>query len=474
MKDSVKDELSQSSQLSFDEINRDFLAITAGLAPQSRAVGGLYSGGSFRTRPGSAVLSDAARERSLSLARLAQREGLAIRKGAGPARLPGGREVAAPMPATYGRQRALFQWVKQNRLQLGAPLTVATYCAAYPSKGSKSFHALKSSPIWKRRMLQGIAYRKTGTVEGNEYFMSERRGKIELHADMVMTKGSKSYAHDRGEIKAWSMDSRKRFFDALLAVDWESIKSARLFVTLTYPNLFPHDGKVCKAHVDAWLKRVERKIGKVGFVWKREFQSRGAPHYHGIMVGDVAAWIERHESSLKLVKSWMRDEFFSTGGGLAAFGEELRRLWYEVVGSEDTLHAEHGVDVQVQRDPQRHAKYLAFYMTKGDQDKIPSRWHDVQNDKWYETGFTNPGRWWGFWRGEMLPRNVKVYQISAAQFVLGREAIAQVLHDGGFSRIMKDDEGNEMPLPLPDLRVSYIEFDDDKRAKVRDFILGEK
>ncbi len=55
-------------------------------------------------------------------------------------------------------------------------------------------------------------------------------------------------------------------------------------VTLTYPGEWQsvaHDGASVKRHMVLWRKRFQREWGEpADYIWKLEFQRRGAPHIH--------------------------------------------------------------------------------------------------------------------------------------------------------------------------------------------------
>lgn len=85
-----------------------------------------------------------------------------------------------------------------------------------------------------------------------------------------------------------------------------------------------------------------------------EFQKRGACHFHLI----VDKGIEE---------------------------DELKRMWFEIVGSGDSRHRNHGAHISPIRNTEGFKKYLAAYLTKEEQKKIPY---------FYE----NAGRFWGYTR----------------------------------------------------------------------------
>lgn len=88
--------------------------------------------------------------------------------------------------------------------------------------------------------------------------------------------------------------------------------------------------------------------------WFMEFQERGACHFH--LIVDKAI-----------------DE------------DELKRIWYEIVGSDDKRHREHGAHISPIRKPDAFKKYLSAYLTKEEQKTIPYF-------------YSNAGRFWGYTR----------------------------------------------------------------------------
>lgn len=64
------------------------------------------------------------------------------------------------------------------------------------------------------------------------------------------------------------------------------VQSGRVpaMITLTYPGdweVITRDGASVNRHIVLWRKRFERECGEpVRYIWKLEFQRRGAPHIH--------------------------------------------------------------------------------------------------------------------------------------------------------------------------------------------------
>jgi hypothetical protein len=133
----------------------------------------------------------------------------------------------------------------------------------------------------------------------------------------------------------------------------------KVFITLTYPEHFPCNGKETKAHLNAFLQYLRRK--KIKYTWVLEFQSRGAPHYHLI----VSDFIHKNE---------------------------LSQVWYGIVGSKDEKHLKAGTGIEAIKSKSHLYGYLSNYIKKLDQKTPPE-------------GFENVGRFWG------ASRNLLTFQL---------------------------------------------------------------
>jgi hypothetical protein len=79
------------------------------------------------------------------------------------------------------------------------------------------------------------------------------------------------------------------------------------FPLLTYPLAFPSP-QVAKGHFDQFTKRLRRRWGMVGGVWKMEPQERGAPHFHCLIRIPPAVCAEE-------VHHWWACAWFEIAGG---------------------------------------------------------------------------------------------------------------------------------------------------------------
>jgi hypothetical protein len=187
------------------------------------------------------------------------------------------------------------------------------------------------------------------------------------------------------QITGWSRKSRVRMCRALAEYDYTPIVAQDripAMVTFTYPGdweVVAPSGKAVKEHLRNWYRRYEREWGeKAAFIWKLEFQERGAPHIH----------------------LWMAPPLV-TGRSGARFREWCSAAWVSVVNHPDPVHrsrhhrAGTGVDILKgirARDPKR----LAIYFTKHSSPNVdgPKEYQHKVPELWHEPG-KGPGRFWG-------------------------------------------------------------------------------
>lgn len=165
------------------------------------------------------------------------------------------------------------------------------------------------------------------------------------------------------------------------------------FITLTYHNSWPEErpernkkGKLKphgrKRHLDAFRKRLERVYGQFPAVWRVEFKQR----LSGARKGDYAPHIH--------ILAWIPDDQRLRVKNRVAW------VWNEIVAPGDMEHlsvADHDDSCQRVRSWRGVNAYAAKYMGKLEQ---------LHGDTPYV------GRFWGTWRGEMLPISWATYSLT--------------------------------------------------------------
>jgi hypothetical protein len=162
----------------------------------------------------------------------------------------------------------------------------------------------------------------------------------------------------RGIITDFTKGSRRRMLRTMGKIKRSELP---MFVTLTYPGVWPKEPAVWKRHLKNFAARLRRRSKNVAFLWRMEFQKRGAPHYHLLVWG--------------LPESWTK------GQGLRDFRSWLAASWYEVVGSGDNRHLQAGTQCDKCQTIRGAFAYAAKYLGKVEEKVKPSGEYDWVLDK---------------------------------------------------------------------------------------------
>lgn len=210
---------------------------------------------------------------------------------------------------------------------------------------------------------------------------------LDVHRDMIKVKSQLNVGSpieqvaagsNRGMIVGFSRASRKRLIEFMASVRYTS---QLLFATFTYPDEFPEDETVWKAHFEALRRRFERKFPKYRAIWRIELKERLsgekagtiAPHYHMIIFTDKEGTpdirIDHYYSYGK-----MREK--CTSPVSREFEVWSRQAWSEIVNSGDKKHEMHGSFVVAVRNKRHAMKYVSKYVAKEDKDEfaVGRRW----------------------------------------------------------------------------------------------------
>lgn len=206
----------------------------------------------------------------------------------------------------------------------------------------------------------------------------------------------------RGEVTSWSSRSRLNMVETMASLDWGPVLEPGrpgwrpAMVTLTLPRdwlAVAPDGPAFKRLLDRLRRRWDRRWGDVAWVWKLEFQRRGAPHVHlYLAVGpgrDFAEWLSLAWTCAVFGLRVKRGEGESWGELVA----RVRGRYGDAVG--DHLQAGTGIDWAEgirASDPKRLAVYFLKRATghnvgarKEYQHRVPAEWAG-----------SGPGRFWGY------------------------------------------------------------------------------
>lgn len=165
--------------------------------------------------------------------------------------------------------------------------------------------------------------------------------------------------HDRKKITKFSESSgsRMRRYLRCCRANYKS------FITLTYPEGFPLDGRESKEHLRRFNQELKRRVERehksnigntqrFSLFWFMEFQERGAIHYHMFCT---------HDFNYKYIAN----------------------LWYEIVESDDIRHKQAGTSIErIKSGRHGTSAYASKYAAKQSQKIIPDF-------------VMNAGRFWG-------------------------------------------------------------------------------
>ncbi|KKC06252.1 hypothetical protein, partial [Mycobacterium nebraskense] len=213
-----------------------------------------------------------------------------------------------------------------------------------------------------------------------------------------------------GVITEWSRKSRSSMCRTFAGLDYSPLmESGRVpaMVTLTYPGdweVVAPDGASVKRHMVLWRKRFQREYGEPArYIWKLEFQRRGAPHIH----------------------LWMAPPI-SPGQSGRSFAQWLSEAWAQVVDHPDVeqkaRHRLAGTAIDVRNglracDPKR----LAIYFTKHSSPNLngDKEYQHIVPKLWRESG-RGPGRFWGVYR---LKKAVAVVEVDQDAYIAARRIV---------------------------------------------------
>jgi hypothetical protein len=179
----------------------------------------------------------------------------------------------------------------------------------------------------------------------------------------------------RDRVRGFSRASRRNLLLRLASINrraFKAFKGRMISITLTYPHEYPEDPDICKRHLKAFRKRLQREYGSFTAFWRLGIQKRGAWHFHLLL-------------------------FVGPSVGTAG---EMRRFisasWYEVTGKVSEGHLRAGTRVEVVKRWKQATSYVERYMAKPEE---------------FPEGLQT-GRIWGIWNEELLPVRWETVEVS--------------------------------------------------------------
>jgi hypothetical protein len=232
-------------------------------------------------------------------------------------------------------------------------------------------------------------------------------------------------------ITEWSRKSRSAMCRTFAELDYGPlVESGRVpaMVTLTYPGdweAVAPDGASVKRHMVLWRKRFQREYGEPArYIWKLEFQRRGAPHVH----------------------LWMAPPM-SLGRSGRSFSQWLSETWTHVVDHPDpeqkARHRLAGTAIDVRNglkacDPKR----LAIYFTKHSSPNLhgDKEYQHIVPESWREPG-RGPGRFWGVYG---LKKAIAVVEVAQDAYFTAR----RIVRRWSRNQAVRGDSGDRFPTAV--------------------------
>ena len=237
-----------------------------------------------------------------------------------------------------------------------------TYRAA-PTETNRDMPTLKSPH-------QGVAY-VTSSVGGSVSTLSFE----DTTTKSQITLRRRCGGGIRDRVRGFSRESRTNLLRRLASINrgaFKAFKGRMIFVTLTYPGEYPQDPVVCKRHLKALRKRLQREYKSFAAFWRMGIQMRGSWHFHLVLF--VGASV----------------------GSLGELRHFISSSWYEVTGKISEGHLRAGTRVEAVKKWKQVTSCVERYMAKPEE---------------FPEGLET-GRIWGVWNEELLPVHWQTTQVS--------------------------------------------------------------
>src|SRR5215203_983287 len=238
----------------------------------------------------------------------------------------------------------------------------------YPTYRAAQTETLTHKPSLKSSH-QGVAY-LSSAVGGSVSTLSFEDTTTKIRLRPPMRRGG-----GRDRVRGFTRESRRNLLRRLASINRRAFRAFRgriIFVTLTYPHEYPEEPEVCKNHLKALRKRLQREFEPFAAFWRMGIQRRGAWHFHLLLfVG----------TSIRSIDKLRR--FISSS-------------WYEVTGKVSEGHLRAGTRVVAVKKWKQATSYVERYMAKSEE---------------FPEGLQT-GRIWGIWNAELLPVRWETVQVS--------------------------------------------------------------
>ncbi len=151
------------------------------------------------------------------------------------------------------------------------------------------------------------------------------------------------------DIRTFSSNSRRRFIKQMAKINLQ-MYGKPLFVTLTYHNVYPDNSKDLQKQLNYFLTLLRTAKLRYHYVWRLEFQERGAPHFHLILF----PLKESNPDKLYIYKN------------------NILKMWRTSLYDWDESMQLFSVDVKMLKGKKHIFQYISKYAAKKDNENILS------------------------------------------------------------------------------------------------------
>jgi len=203
--------------------------------------------------------------------------------------------------------------------------------------------------------LTSDAYFEKTETQPRQYELSAHSGLLKVRALYSSTQAPQNAI--RGAVKGFSRAARKRMIEFMASI---RDAGSMLFVTLTYPDIFPIEDPDCwKRHFENFRDRLEHHYPNYRAIWRMELQDRKsgesvgaiAPHFHLLLFMPAIP-----DTALDLAAITLQAEF--------------AKMWHAVIETFDEKHLEHGCHISPVRSIKHAMKYVSKYIAKEERDQF--------------------------------------------------------------------------------------------------------
>lgn len=211
-------------------------------------------------------------------------------------------------------------------------------------------------------------------------------------------------------------------------------------IVATYPDTFPDDGRIVKAHHKALNEAIRRKLGDFSYFTAVEYQKRGAPHYHQGTSFDLSAY--GPVVTLRRKKMSRRKPTFQTVKELQDWAFEI---WLDIISKPDIAYNGEPLEwAGVDEDDQEMMRKAYYHYHSGFswevmREKDGAKRYFVKeltglklHQKTVPPDFKNPGRHF------LYSKDMGFDLANALDFVIDGDSLRELLQLSGWKYVPKE------------------------------------